>query len=71
VRSLVRRLQKLEGRLTDSTGLVPHSEAWFAFWEDRLVRSMDGEDIDMRGLTLAVIDRIVEAGDRAAQLQRR
>jgi hypothetical protein len=64
MRNLVRRLQKLEGRLTDATGLVPHSDAWFAFWEDKLARSMDGVDVDMRGFTLAVIDRIVEKGDR-------
>jgi hypothetical protein len=71
VRNLVRRLQKLEGRLTDGTGLVPHSEAWFAFWEDKLLCGMDGEDIDMKGFALAVIDRIVEEGDGAAQAQNR
>jgi len=69
VRNLVRRVQNLEGRLTDATGLVPHSDAWFAFWEDKLDRSMNGEDVDMKGFTLAVIDRIVEAGDRAEQAQ--
>ena len=67
MRSLVRRLHKLEGRLTDATGLVPHSDGWFAFWEDKLDRSMNGEDVDMSGFTLAVIDRIVEEGDRAEQ----
>ena len=71
VRNVLRRLQKLEGRLTDATGLVPHSDAWFAFWEDKLDRSMNGEDVDMSGFTLAVIDRIVEAGDRAEQAQSR
>ena len=44
MRNLVRRLQKLEERLTDATGLVPHSEAWFEYWEDKFVSSMDGED---------------------------
>jgi hypothetical protein len=65
VRDLHRRLQKLETRSTDAIGLVPHSEGWFAYWEDKLVRSMDGEEVDMRGFTLAVIDRIIEKGDRA------
>jgi hypothetical protein len=69
VRNLVRRLQKLEGRLTDATGLVRHSDSWFAYWEDKLGRSMDGEDVDMSGFTLAVIDRIVEKGDRAEQVR--
>jgi len=64
VKNLIRRLRKLEGRLTDATGLLPHSDAWFAFWEDKLDRSMNGEDVDMTGFTLAVIDRIVEAGGR-------
>jgi hypothetical protein len=67
MRNPARRLPKLEGRLTDTTGLVPHSDAWFAFWEDKLDRSMNGEDVDMKGFTLAVIDRIVERGDSAEQ----
>ena len=71
MRNLHQRLQKLETRSTDGIGLVPRSEAWFAFWEDKLTRSMDGEDIDMRGFTLAVIDRIVEECDHAAQAQNR
>jgi hypothetical protein len=70
VRSLHRRLQKLEGQLTDGTGLVPHSDAWFAFWEDKLARDMDGEDVDKRGFTLAVVDRIVEAVNREADRNR-
>ena len=48
-------------------GLVPHSEAWFAFWEDKFDRLMDGEAVDMRGFTLAVTDRIIERADRAEQ----
>jgi hypothetical protein len=64
LRNLVRRLQKLEAGLTDASGLVPHSEAWFTYWEDKFDRSMNGEAVDMRGFTLAVVDRIVEAGDR-------
>lgn len=70
MRSLHRRLQKLEGQLTDGTGLVPHSDAWFAFWEDKLARDMDGEDVDKRGFTLAVVDRIVEAVNREADRNR-
>jgi hypothetical protein len=60
VRSLRRRLQKLEARLTDATGLVPHSEAWFAYYEDQCERFAAGEDV--RHIPLAVIDRIIEEG---------
>ena len=65
MRNLVRRLQKLEASHYDSTGLVPHSEAWFAYYEDRFGRLVDGEDVGYN--PLAVIDRIIEEGDRAEQ----
>jgi len=65
MRNLVRRLQRLEGRLTDATGLLPHSEAWFAYYEDQCDRFGDGEDVPY--IPLAVIDRIVEEADRADQ----
>jgi len=65
VRNLVRRLQRLETRLTDATGLLPHSEAWFAYYEDQCDRFGDGEDVPC--IPLAVIDRIVEEADRADQ----
>jgi len=68
VRNLVRRLQKLERRLTDAS-LVPHSEAWFAYYEDQCDRFAAGEDVP--SIPLAVIDRIVEEGDRAEQAQSR
>jgi hypothetical protein len=38
VRNLVRLLRKLEGQLTDASGLVPHSEAWFAYYEDQFAK---------------------------------
>jgi hypothetical protein len=34
VRNLIRGLQKLEVGLTDVTGLVPHWEAWFGYYQD-------------------------------------
>jgi len=69
VRNLVRRLQKLERRLTDTTGLVPHSEAWFTYYEDQCDRFAAGEDVPH--IPLAVIDRIVEEADRAEQARLR
>jgi hypothetical protein len=44
--------------LTDVTGLVPHSDAWFAYYEDQYGRFVDGEDVPY--IPLAVIDQIVE-----------
>jgi hypothetical protein len=32
--NLRRRLEKLQGRLTDSTGCVPHSKEWSEYWEE-------------------------------------
>ncbi len=63
--NLKSRLKKLEARQFDASGLVPHSEAWFAFWEDKLERSINGEDVECAGFSLAVIDRIMERADRA------
>ena len=53
---------ELESRRFDETGLVPHSEAWFSFYEDQLFRLTAGEPIPY--VPLAVIDRVVEAADR-------
>ena len=30
--SILRRIEELETRLTDGSGLVPHSPQWLAFW---------------------------------------
>jgi hypothetical protein len=68
VRHLLRRLQNLEGRLTDATRLVPHSDAWFAYYEDQLARWEVGEEFPC--IPLAVIDRIVEEADREEALSR-
>jgi hypothetical protein len=65
VRNLVRRLRKLEGQLTDATGLVPHSEAWFAYYEDQFAKWEVGEEFPC--IPLAVIDRIIEEADREEQ----
>lgn len=65
MRNLVRRLRKLEGQLTDATGLVPHSEAWFAYYEDQFAKWEVGEEFPC--IPLAVIDRIIEEADREEQ----
>jgi hypothetical protein len=61
--SMTRRIGKLESRSFDATGLKPHSEAWFAFWEEKLERLWAGEDIGNVQIPIAVTDRIIEAAD--------
>jgi hypothetical protein len=43
VTSLQRRLRKLEALGTDSSGLAPHSQAWFAHWCKQLDLYIAGE----------------------------
>jgi hypothetical protein len=66
--NLSRRLCRLESQRFDVTGLVPNSGACFAYYENQFDRLIAGEDIGY--LPLAVIDGIVEAADRAEQMQR-
>jgi len=66
--NLRRRLQKLEARLTDSSGLVPHSPAWHYHWAsimDRLIGGAEDESDDHRsagiysvGIPLEYIDAL-------------
>jgi len=68
---LDRRLRRLEANQFDASGLVPHSEAWFAYWTDIVDRSLRGEPVDCTGITIAVFDRFVEAADRAEEAEKR
>lgn len=61
--SMTRRILKLEARNFDATGLKPHSEAWFAFWEEKLERLMAGEDIGNVRIPLDVTDRMIAEAD--------
>jgi hypothetical protein len=38
--NLLRRIEDLETRLTDSSGLVPHSPAWLEYWGRQLHNGM-------------------------------
>ena len=42
--NLRRRLQKLEARLGDGTGLRPHSSEWLEHWTLRLNKILSGEE---------------------------
>jgi hypothetical protein len=66
--NLTRRLKKLESRRYDATGLVPRSEAWFAFWENQFDRLVGGDDIGGARIPIEVVHRMVEEVDREALL---
>jgi len=62
--NLRRRLQKLEARLTDSSGLVPHSQAWRDYWFARVDRIFNGEEACTPGcIPLEVAHAIVAAAE--------
>ena len=58
--NLLRRLRKLETRLTDDSGLRPHSEAWLDYWSHRIDRLLGGEAQRETGrIPLEAIDALV------------
>jgi hypothetical protein len=57
--NLRRRLHKLEARLTDSSGLIPNSQAWLDYWHVKAARILDGEDPDK--IPIAYLDAIIAA----------
>ena len=60
--NLLRRVRRLETRLTDLSGLAPHSEAWLDYWERRIGRLLGGEaQGDTGRIPLEAIDAIVAA----------
>jgi hypothetical protein len=60
------RLRKLEARLTDRSGLVPHTEAWWDYWMPRVDRLITGEEAgEPGGIPLAVCDAIIASGPRS------
>ncbi len=59
------RIRKLESQLTDANGLVPHSKEWFEHWYRKIDQLIAGdENVDLSGMTLAVIDSIIHGGTR-------
>ena len=63
---LLKRLHRIKTRLTDSHGLVPHSEKWFEFWDAKMDRVIAGEQVDLSGMTLEYIDAMIARGKEAA-----
>ncbi len=60
--NLLRRVRKLETRLTDLSGLAPHSEAWLDYWGRRIDRLLGDEGQGDTGrIPLEAIDALVAA----------
>ena len=60
------RLRKLEARLTDRSGLVPHTKAWWDYWMLRVDRLITGEEAGKPGcMPLEVCDAIVTSRPRS------
>ena len=67
---ILQRLRKLEAQLTDHSGLVPHSQAWFEHFAERYDRFLATGDGDwLNGITLAWIDDMLARADREALLK--
>jgi hypothetical protein len=62
--NLRQRLRKRETGMIGAIGHVPDSEAWFAYWQGILERSIAGENPTSRGrFPLAVVDRQADRAD--------
>ena len=60
--NLNRRLRNLEARLTDSSGLVPHSQVWRDYWFPKVDRMLSGQEPAPPGsIPLEVVDAILAA----------
>lgn len=60
--NLLRRLQKLEARLTDASGLKPNSPEWQAYWEKKLAEIANGHEPGKPGcIPLEVWDALTVA----------
>jgi hypothetical protein len=60
---LERRLRKLEALRYDYTGLVPHSDEWYAYHLNQLDRVMEGDPIATHP-PLSFIDAMLERAER-------
>ena len=59
---LARRIQKLEARLTDRSGLTPVSAAWVDYWTEKLDQAVAGE-YDGK-IPLAVVDHLIREAEK-------
>ena len=69
--SVQRRLEKLEGRWTDRSHLVPNSPEWFSYWQERLDRCFnDGDDKALIGMPLEFYRAMVELAEKEEESER-
>jgi hypothetical protein len=67
--NLLRRLRKLETRLTDNSGLRPNSETWLDYWGRRIGHLLDGVgQRDAGRIPLEAIDALVAVGAAREEL---
>jgi hypothetical protein len=60
------RLRKLEAQLTDRSGVVPHTKAWWDYWVPRVDRLITGEEPGEPGhIPLDVCDAIIASALRS------
>jgi hypothetical protein len=68
--NLVRRLRKLEARLTNISGLFSHSEAWFDYWVGKIDQLLAGAEPGTIGrIPLEVVDFIMASAENARHAQ--
>lgn len=68
--NLKRRLGHLEARLTDSSGLIPHSQAWRDYWFPKVYRIVSGEEPAPPGsIPLEVVDAMIAEDNRMRATQ--
>ena len=56
------RLRKLEARLTDRSGLIPHTQEWLDYWMARMEKLVNGEPFDEK-IPFEFLDVLVGRGD--------
>jgi hypothetical protein len=54
------RIRKLEARITDDHGLVPHSPKWIGYWTTQMDRALVGEQLVSR-IPLQFVDALLAA----------
>jgi hypothetical protein len=64
--NVARRLKRLEAQMTDRSGYVPHSEAWFQYWSERHDQLLSGDAQAVSRIPLAYLDDLLARVDRDA-----
>jgi len=65
MRHLWKRLEKLEARLTDSSGCMPYSREWFIYWDTQARRLLAGDNVPKP--PIAFFDALLAAERRKSE----